>query len=66
MNKLFDLLICCFHGLMSKGSCSEAPQDIMKPRAMKVTLPDEPVGYNDFHTNLQKQIKNIYDTKTSN
>ena len=66
MNKLFDLLICCFHGVVSKGSRSEAPQDAMIPRAMKTTYPDEPVGYNEFHIHLRDQIKKQYDTERSN
>lgn len=55
-----------FHSIVrkDKGSCSEAPS--LKPKAMKVTYPPEPVDYNEFQQNLFNQIKKQYDSEISN
>ena len=55
-----------FIGLVreDEGSRSEAPT--LKPTAWKVTYPEQPVNYNEFHKNIQNQIKKYYDTETSN
>lgn len=63
--------IACFSDLFiglfreEKGSCYEAP--ILKPKPMRVTDPEDRVDYNEFHRNIQKQLKQIYyDTKRRN
>jgi hypothetical protein len=61
INRLLSLI-----GLVreDKGSRSEAPS--LKPKAWKITYPETPVDYNEFHQNINKQIRKYYDTETSN
>jgi hypothetical protein len=35
------------------------------PRAMHIVEPENKLDYNEFNMNIKKQLKEIYDTKTS-
>lgn len=67
MKKKIAWLSDLFIGLIreEKGSCTEAPTQ--KPKPMRFADPENPVDYNEFHRNIQKQLKKIYnDTKRCN
>ncbi len=36
------------------------------PRAQSVCEPPQPTTFNDFHKNVKRQLKKIYDTQRSN
>ena len=60
MKKKIAWLSNLFIGLFreEKGSCSEAPT--LKPKPMRFTDPENPVDYNEFRRNIQRQLKKIY------
>ena len=60
MKKKIAWLSNLFIGLFreEKGSCYEAPT--LKPKPMRFADPEDRVDYNEFHRNIQRQLKKIY------